>query len=99
MPKAAKIYIGAVVAAGTSIAAYALYSWDSKDPIRFLAFLALFAGAALLKARIPGITGTYSPVFFFVLLGSHTFRFPRWNLPLDWPESCNARFSFDAIRL
>jgi len=75
MPKAAKVYIGAVITAGTAIASFALAYWDSKDPIRFCVFLALFAGAALLKGRIPGLTGTYSPVFFFVLVGSHALSF------------------------
>ncbi len=75
MPKSAKAYVGAIVVAGTAIAAYAASYWGSKDPIRFSVFLALFVGAALLKGRIPGITGTYSPVFFFVLVGSHVLSF------------------------
>jgi len=75
MPNAARIYIDGVIAAGMSIAAYALLHWDAQSPTRFALFLALFAGAALLKGRIPGITGTYSPVFFFVLLGSHMLSF------------------------
>jgi hypothetical protein len=60
---------------GLAVAGYALIHWDSQNPIRFLVFLTLFAAAALLKGRIPGITGTYSPVFFFVLLGSHELSF------------------------
>jgi hypothetical protein len=75
MPKAAKAYIDGVVTAGLAIAVYAMSHWDSQSPIRFFVFLALFVGAALLKGRIPGITGTYSPVFFFVLLGSHLLSF------------------------
>jgi hypothetical protein len=75
MPAAAKVYINAVIAAGLAIAAYALLHWDSQGPIRFAVFLALFMGAALLKGRIPGITGTYSPVFFFVLVGSDVLSF------------------------
>jgi hypothetical protein len=75
MPNAARIYVDGVIAAGMSIAAYALLHWDAQSPSRFALFLALFAGAALLKGRIPGITGTYSPVFFFVLLGSHMLSF------------------------
>lgn len=75
MPNAARIYVDGVIAAGLSIAAYALLHWDAQSPARFALFLALFAAAALLKGRIPGITGTYSPVFFFVLLGSHMLSF------------------------
>jgi hypothetical protein len=75
MPNAAKIYIPAVIGAGLAIAIYAVLHWEAASPISFSVFLALFVGAALLKGRIPGITGTYSPVFFFVLLGSHLLSF------------------------
>lgn len=73
--------------------------WDSKDPIRFGVFLALFVGAALLKGRIPGLTGTYSPVFFLALVGSHALSFSEAVLQPDWPEWCDARFSCDVIHL
>jgi len=75
MPIAARAYINTVIAAGFAIAASALYHWESQSLTRFALFLALFIGAALLKGRIPGITGTYSPVFFFVLLGSRALSF------------------------
>jgi hypothetical protein len=75
MPTAARVYIDGVIAVGLAVAGYALIHWESQNPIRFLMFLALFILAALLKGRIPGITGTYSPVFFFVLLGSHELSF------------------------
>jgi hypothetical protein len=75
VPKAARAYINSVIAAGLAIAASAVLRWNSQSPIRFTLFLALFAAAALLKGRIPGITGTYSPVFFFVLVGSRVLSF------------------------
>jgi hypothetical protein len=43
--------------------------------VRFSVFLILCTGAALLKGRIPGLTGTYSPLFFFILLGAHALSF------------------------
>lgn len=75
MPNSAKAYISLVIAAGLLIAASAVTQWNSHNPIQFGVFLALFTGAALLKGKIPGITGTYSPTFFFVLLGSHLLSF------------------------
>lgn len=75
MPRAARTYIDAVIVLGTTVALYAVSRWNSTNLIQFSVFLALFAGAALLKGRIPGITGTYSPVFFFVLLGSQILSF------------------------
>jgi hypothetical protein len=75
MPIPARAYIDAVITAALTIAVYAVVHWGAGSQGRFAVFVALFAGAALLKARIPGITGTYSPVFFFVLLGSQILSF------------------------
>jgi hypothetical protein len=72
-----KAYLGAVLAAGAATMAFAFGHWRSDDPVRFLVFLALFAFAAALKGRVPGITGTFSPVFFFSLLGSIILSFPE----------------------
>lgn len=68
-------YIDAVVTAGGIILAIALTQWQSDDLVRFSVFLALFAAAATLKFRIRGITGTYSPMVFFVLIGAATLTF------------------------
>jgi hypothetical protein len=76
MPTTARTYINVVIAAGLAIVAYGAFHWDSQKPIQLLLFFALFAGAALLKVRIPGVTGTYSPVFFLVLIGSSVLSFP-----------------------
>lgn len=75
MPTAARVYVDWVIAVGLGIAAYASMHWNPQSLLQFSVFLALFIGAALLKGRIPGVTGTYSPVFVFVLLGSHMLSF------------------------
>src|SRR5260370_18387729 len=72
-----KAYLAIVVAAAAGIMAFALGHWRSDDPLRFAVFLALFAVAATLKGRVPGITGSFSPVFFFSLLGSTMLSFPE----------------------
>jgi hypothetical protein len=71
----AKAFIAAVITAGAATLALALIHWRSDDVIRFFVYLLLFAAAATLKWRVPGVTGTYSPVFFFALLGSATLSF------------------------
>src|SRR4030081_1729768 len=75
MSEAAKAFISSVVATGVAIAALALSHWESKNWVGFSVFLILCAAAALLKGRIPGIAGTYSPLFFFILLGSQALSF------------------------
>ncbi|HYL77286.1 MAG TPA: hypothetical protein VEU96_23940 [Bryobacteraceae bacterium] len=75
MTRLAKTYLGAVTVAGVATMAVGLATWHPGDLVRFVVFLALFAGAATLKGRIPRVTGTYSPVFFFALLGSAILPF------------------------
>ena len=70
-----KSYLTAVLMAGAAVTAYALSHWRSDDLGRFCLFLALFLGAAALKCRLPGISGNYSPVFFFSLLGAGSLSF------------------------
>jgi len=77
MTKTAKAYIGTVIVTGAVATAFALANWRSEDPTRFAVFLVLFLAAATLKCRVPGVTGTYSPVFFFALLGSTTLSLPE----------------------
>ena len=77
MTKTARAYIACVIAFGAVANAFALSHWSSDDPARFAVFLVLFLAAATLKCRVPGVTGTYSPVFFFALLGSTTLSFPE----------------------
>jgi hypothetical protein len=71
----AKAYIDAVIATGAATIAAALLNWQSAGLVRFSVFLFFFIAAATLKCRVPGVTGTYSPVFFFALLGSATLSF------------------------
>jgi hypothetical protein len=73
--RGAKVYIDAVIAAGTVTVASAVLYWKSASLLDFSIFVFLFVGAATLKCRVPGVTGTYSPVFFFALLGSTVLSF------------------------
>ncbi len=75
MSNSARAYIAAVIILGGAIAAFALSHWRSDDLMRFVVFLILFAAAATLKFRVPGVRGTYTSVFFFALLGSATLSF------------------------
>jgi hypothetical protein len=73
--KGTKAYIDAVVATGAATIASAVLNWRSDSLLHYSVFLFFFLAAATLKYRVPGVTGTYSPVFFFALLGSATLSF------------------------
>jgi hypothetical protein len=77
MPRIAKAYIGLVVASGTIILLYAAGTWSSSSLPQFAIYLGLAAISSTLKVRIPGVEGTMSPNFVFLLLGMAFCRFPE----------------------
>lgn len=69
MPSQAKAYIAFVIASGTMLVLLAADWWSSANLRQFLIYLCLAAFASALKVRIPGMEGTVSPNFVFLLLG------------------------------
>src|SRR5438477_10770844 len=65
----AKAFISLVVAVGTGVLLYAAVYPTSKNIAQFLCYLLIAILAARLKVHLPGITGTMSVNFLFVLLG------------------------------
>ena len=47
----------------------ALIHWQTIDPVKFLCYMAVAVLASSLKIKLPGITGTMSVNFLFILLG------------------------------
>ena len=68
MPLRAKIYIVATVALGAAVLAYAILHGHSNDLVKFLCYLLIAILASTMKVRLPGIEGTMSVHFLFVLL-------------------------------
>jgi hypothetical protein len=66
-----------VIATGGIVLASSLLHWTSPDPQRFLIYFGLALLASLLKIRLPGITGTYSLSFLFILIGIVYFTLPE----------------------
>lgn len=64
-----KAYITGVIGAGCMVLVLALLHWSVPDPWRFSLFLLLAVFGSMLKMRLPGITGTYSASFIFILVG------------------------------
>ena len=67
IPLLGKLYILAVVLIGALLGATVLSHWQSHNLIRFACYLALSLFAARLKATLPGITGSISVLFIFIL--------------------------------
>ena len=76
MSTKAKLYIYANVALGSAVFAICLlFSWQSADPVRFACYLLLTMVASTLKVHLPGMTGTISLNFLFVLIALADFGF------------------------
>ena len=67
MPKKARIYIGAVLVLGAACMAGA--DWRPLSPTEFLCFFCVAALVSGMKVRLPGILGTLSVNFLFILVG------------------------------
>jgi diguanylate cyclase (GGDEF)-like protein/putative nucleotidyltransferase with HDIG domain len=61
-------YIGTVIACGLIAAAMGAVLFRCHDPVKFACFLAITFIASTLKVRLPGITGTMSVSYVFVLI-------------------------------
>jgi diguanylate cyclase (GGDEF)-like protein/putative nucleotidyltransferase with HDIG domain len=65
----ARAFISLVVLAGTCVLLYGAARPTSKNIAQFICYLLIAILAARLKVRLPGITGTMSVNFLFILLG------------------------------
>jgi hypothetical protein len=81
VPKKAKAYISCVSTAGmAAIVSSALDPPWTHDPVRYVTYFVLSLMAAALKVRLPGLTGTMSVGFVFVLLGISELTLPETML-------------------
>jgi diguanylate cyclase (GGDEF)-like protein/putative nucleotidyltransferase with HDIG domain len=69
MAPAARMYIAAVVALGSCVLVFGAIHPVSQQPLKFLCYLVVAVLASRLKVNLPGITGTMSANFLFILLG------------------------------
>jgi putative nucleotidyltransferase with HDIG domain len=68
MPIRARLYIAGVCVGGAAVLGYSLLNWHTSSWIEFAIFCAINLFAARLKVRLPGVLGTMSMNFFFVLV-------------------------------
>src|SRR6204780_2951695 len=69
MSAAPRLFIAVVVLCGTAVLTYSLLHGKSENPLKFFCYLAIALAASRLKVNLPGITGTMSVNFLFLLLG------------------------------
>jgi hypothetical protein len=75
MPNKAKTYIALVILAGAAVLLAAAGMWPTSGLGQFFIYLGLAALASTLKVRIPGMEGTMSANFVFLILGMAACRF------------------------
>jgi diguanylate cyclase (GGDEF)-like protein/putative nucleotidyltransferase with HDIG domain len=64
-----KVFVGSTASVGVVVLVFVLLHFQSQDPLRFLCYLAVAVLASGLKVQLPGIDGTMSVNFLFILLG------------------------------
>jgi len=71
----AKAYIAVVAAIGWWVLGLAVVQWHTTDPWRTACYVLLAILASSLKVQLPGVNGTMSVIFLFVLLGDIELSF------------------------
>ena len=72
-----KAFVGITVSLGVGVLAYSLAHWQSHDLVRFACYLLVAVLASGLKIQLPGIDGTMSVNFLFILLGVLELSLPE----------------------
>jgi diguanylate cyclase (GGDEF)-like protein/putative nucleotidyltransferase with HDIG domain len=73
----ARLFIGATAALGAWALASSLWHWQSVDLARFVCYLLVAVLASSLKIQLPGIDGTMSVNFLFILLSVLELNLPE----------------------
>src|SRR3954452_11075878 len=69
MSAKAKAYIALVIVLGAAAGVRGVLTWTPHDLLRFICYLAFAIPASALKVRLPGVMGTMSVLFVFLLAG------------------------------
>jgi diguanylate cyclase (GGDEF)-like protein/putative nucleotidyltransferase with HDIG domain len=72
-----KAFVALTASCGVVALGYAITHWQSQDLMRFLCYLAVAVLASGLKVQLPGIDGTMSVNFLFILLGVLELSLPE----------------------
>jgi putative nucleotidyltransferase with HDIG domain/diguanylate cyclase (GGDEF)-like protein len=65
----AQVFVAGMAVLACGCFALAFSRWNCHDPLKFACYLALAIAASFLKIKLPGVNGTLSVNFIFILLG------------------------------
>jgi diguanylate cyclase (GGDEF)-like protein/putative nucleotidyltransferase with HDIG domain len=80
LSKKAKLYIVLTALAGMAALKAGLDPWQSDDAVRFICYFLISTIASGCKVNLPGVTGTMSVNFLFILIGIVELRLPETML-------------------
>ncbi|MGJ5819152.1 bifunctional diguanylate cyclase/phosphohydrolase [Paludibaculum fermentans] len=69
MTRTARFYLGAVMAGGMIVMGMSFFRWQPENLLRLSIYLLMTLVASCMKVRLPGVTGTMSVHFLFLLVG------------------------------
>src|SRR5215471_2323150 len=69
MSAAPRFFVSVVVLCGLSVLTFTVTHGSSQNPLKFLSYLIVALIASRLQVNLPGITGSMSVNFLFLLLG------------------------------
>lgn len=69
MSAAPRLFVAVVVICGMAVLTFTVLHGSSQNPLKFLCYLVIALAASRLKVNLPGIAGTMSANFLFLLLG------------------------------
>ena len=70
-------FITLIAFSGASVFAYGMLNWHAQDLVRLVVYVVIAAVASGLKVSLPGVNGTMSVNFLFVLLGIVELNLPE----------------------
>ncbi|HXZ78748.1 MAG TPA: HD domain-containing phosphohydrolase [Terriglobales bacterium] len=80
MPFRARAFWILQVIAGVGVIAWSAANWQNADPLRFCAYLLVALLASTLRVSLPGLTGSISVNFLFILIGISELTLPQTML-------------------
>ena len=77
MSVAPRLLVAVVVLGGAAAMVYSVFHGRSENPLKFFCYLVIALAASRLKVNLPGISGTMSVNFLFLLLGVLELSLPE----------------------